>query len=206
MALARAVANGTQLAGNGEGAGSEREEPSCFRPLQRARDTGFEPVAFGSEGAPSSSTAQQPVVRRRIHLSESVHRTGSSPGPALCGTAPPRRRRPRRAPSSGCASHLRRPSLVLRVVRPRWRWTSYAARRWSVPLPGRPRHLERTGLLGRSLKEQSLRAEHQACKDVGSTCDAGRPTAQVPPRQGLELDRGTSPVPDRAFVGQPVVG
>jgi hypothetical protein len=36
--------------GNAEGAGSEREESSCFRPLQRARDTGFEPVAFGSGG------------------------------------------------------------------------------------------------------------------------------------------------------------
>ena len=35
---------------NDEGAGSKREEPSCFRPLQRARDTGFEPVAFGSGG------------------------------------------------------------------------------------------------------------------------------------------------------------
>ena len=38
-----------------EGVGSKREEPSCFRPLQRARDTGFEPVAFGS-GVPLTST------------------------------------------------------------------------------------------------------------------------------------------------------
>src|SRR5215813_86454 len=51
-----------------EGAGSEREEPSCFGPLQRARDTGFEPVAFVSGGVSDSSTRSTRV--------QSVERTG----------------------------------------------------------------------------------------------------------------------------------
>src|SRR5262249_20059637 len=54
------------LAGNDEGAGSEREKPSCFRPLQSARDAGFEPCGLWlrRRGKPPSegSSASQPLA------------------------------------------------------------------------------------------------------------------------------------------------